>query len=70
MTDKANLNTHLKRRHVLLTAGVGGVGAAAAVVAVRSTGDAASATDVTAKSEKGGSRMTEHIANYYRTARV
>lgn len=69
MTDKANLNTNLKRRHFLLTAGVGGVGAAA-VVAVRSTGDAASATDVTAKSEKGGYRMTEHIANYYRTARV
>ncbi|MCQ9377651.1 formate dehydrogenase [Methyloversatilis sp. XJ19-49] len=70
MTDKDNLNTNLKRRHFLLTAGVGGVGAAAPVVAVRSTGDAAPATDATAKNETGGYRMTEHIANYYRTARV
>ncbi|WP_439537907.1 formate dehydrogenase [Methyloversatilis sp.] len=70
MTDKANLNANLKRRHFLLTAGVGGVGAAAAVVAVRSTGEAEPATDLTAKNEKGGYRMTEHIANYYRTARV
>ncbi|MDP3874128.1 MAG: formate dehydrogenase [Methyloversatilis sp.] len=70
MTDKDNLKANLKRRHFLLTAGIGGVGAAAAVVAVRSIGDTAPATGLTAKNEKGGYRMTEHIANYYRTARV
>jgi hypothetical protein len=40
MTDQANL----KRRHFLLTAGVGGVTAAAAVVAVRSGDASAEAT--------------------------
>ncbi|MDP2869829.1 formate dehydrogenase [Methyloversatilis sp.] len=70
MTDKDNLKANLKRRHFLLTAGIGGVGAAAAVMAVRSSGDAEPATDLAAKNGKGGYRMTEHIANYYRTARV
>jgi NhaP-type Na+/H+ or K+/H+ antiporter len=66
MTEKANL----KRRHFLLTAGVGGVGAAAAVVAVRTTGDSKEATAPTAQKDTRGYRMTEHIASYYRTARV
>lgn len=70
MTDKDNLKANLKRRHFLLTAGVGGVGAVAAVVAVRPTGDADQATDLSAKQDARGYRMTEHIANYYRTARV
>ncbi len=66
MTDQANL----KRRHFLLTAGVGGVAAAAAVVAVRSGDDSAAATEETVGADKRGYRMTEHIASYYRTARV
>lgn len=66
MTEKANL----KRRQFLLTAGVGGVSAAAAVVAVRSTGGDAGATATTAQTDRSGYRMTEHIAAYYRTARV
>jgi hypothetical protein len=66
MTDQANL----KRRHFLLTAGVGGVTAAAAVVAVRSGDESAEATETTAGTDKRGYRMTEHIASYYRTARV
>lgn len=66
MTEKANL----KRRQFLLTAGVGGVSAAAAVVAVRSTGSDAGATATTAQTHRSGYRMTEHIAAYYRTARV
>ena len=66
MTEKANL----KRRQFLLTAGVGGVSAAAAVVAVRSTGSDAAATATTAQTDRSGYRMTEHIAAYYRTARV
>lgn len=66
MTEKANL----KRRQFLLTAGVGGVSAAAAVVAVRSTGSDAAATGTTAQTDRSGYRMTEHIAAYYRTARV
>lgn len=67
MTQQANL----KRRHFLLTAGVGGVSAAAAVVAVRSTGEATVPTGASAPADdKRGYRMTEHIASYYRTARV
>jgi hypothetical protein len=66
MTEKANL----KRRQFLLTAGVGGVSAAAAVVAVRSNGNEAGTTDATAQANKSGYRMTEHVAAYYRTARV
>ncbi|WP_430434912.1 formate dehydrogenase [Methyloversatilis sp.] len=66
MTEKANL----KRRQFLLTAGVGGVSAAAAVVAVRFTGSDAGANATTAQTDRSGYRMTEHIAAYYRTARV
>lgn len=66
MTDKANL----KRRQFLLTAGVGGVSAAAAVVAVRSGGSDAAKTDTAAQADQGGYRLTEHVAAYYRTARV
>lgn len=66
MTEKANL----KRRQFLLTAGVGGVSAAAAVVAVRSSGSDAGTTGTTAQTDKSGYRMTEHIAAYYRSARV
>jgi hypothetical protein len=69
MTEKANL----KRRQFLLTAGVGGVSAAAAVVAVRSSGSDAGTTGTTgttAQTDRSGYRMTEHIAAYYRTARV
>lgn len=66
MTEKANL----KRRQFLLTAGVGGVSAAAAVVAVRSSGSDAGTTGTTSQTDRSGYRMTEHIAAYYRSARV
>lgn len=62
--------TNLKRRHFLLSAGVGGVGAAAAVVAVRSSGESGPDAVAATEQDKRGYRMTDHVAAYYRTARV
>jgi len=58
----------LGRRNFLLAVGAGGAATAAAIVA--KTG---SPTDVTAAEDKPGSRgykVSEHIRNYYRTAKV
>jgi hypothetical protein len=66
MTRQANL----KRRHFLLTAGVGGVSAAAAAVAMRAPAEPPPATETVAEPERDGYRLTEHVASYYRTARV
>ena len=62
--------TNLKRRHFLLTAGVGGVSAAAAVVATRAHAEPPPAAEAVAEPVQGGYRVTAHVASYYRTARV
>lgn len=60
--------SRLSRRKFLLTVGSGGAAAAAAVVAGRqpSTRDAAG----TARRTSQGYQVTEHVNNYYRTAKV
>jgi hypothetical protein len=57
------------RRNFLLAAGVGGVGAAAAIVAGRPKTKVAAAEDTA--SDKGTSyRATEHVLKYYKTTLV
>jgi thioredoxin reductase len=57
-----------KRRQFLMSAGLGGAGAAAALVAGRALMEQKPAAE---RQEPGkGYRLTAHIQNYYRTARV
>ena len=58
----------LSRRNFLLTAGAGGVATAAAMVA-RAPGGA---TQEKSKDKRAtqGYQVTEHVNNYYRTAKV
>ena len=58
----------LKRRHFLLTLGAGGV--SAATLAVAALPGAAVSTEVTAGTADVGYRETDHVRDYYRTARV
>jgi len=60
-------NAKLSRRNFLLTAGAGGAAAAAAVVTGRK---AAPGTAAATASGKRGYQVSEHINNYYRTAKV
>jgi hypothetical protein len=57
------------RRKFLLAAGLGGVGAAAAVVTATSKTKAATGT-APAVDKAGGYRLTEHIEKYYKTTKV
>jgi hypothetical protein len=59
----------LKRRHFLLTLGAGGVTAATLAVAAL-PGAAAVSTEVAAGTADAGYRETDHVRDYYRTARV
>lgn len=66
--------TKLSRRNFLLSLGAGGAAGAAAVAAV-STGSAVPAVPAVqeaAKAAATGERagVTEHMRNYYRTARI
>lgn len=63
--------TKLSRRNFLLSLGAGGAAGAAAVAAV-STGSAVPAVQEAAKAASTGERagVTEHMRNYYRTARI
>ena len=65
MTQK---NSKLSRRNFLLQAGVGGVAAAAAVVAGKQAAQSPSGNP--GKRQSQGYHATEHINNYYRTAKV
>jgi nitrous oxide reductase len=56
------------RRKFLLTAGLGGAGAAAAVVAGRNAVQAGGAAAGTAKPR--GYHVSEHILKYYKTTQV
>jgi hypothetical protein len=58
----------LTRRHFLLAVGAGGAASAAAIVARKET-DGAPSQDQTPESKKGY-QLTEHVRNYYRTAKI
>lgn len=62
-------STSLRRREFLLSVGLGGAGAAAALIAGKSGQDAKKAVD-TKTGGGSGYRVTEHVRNYYRTTRV
>jgi shikimate 5-dehydrogenase len=58
----------LSRRNFLLTLGAGGAATAAAIVAKQPPAPAgAGAKD---KRSRRGYQLTEHVTNYYRTAKV
>jgi hypothetical protein len=57
----------LSRRKFLLTVGAGSAATAAAVVATKKSGPAASGKG---KRATRGYHATEHVNNYYRTAKV
>ena len=57
----------LSRRKFLFTVGAGGAATAAAVVAAKKTTPAASGKG---KRATRGYQATEHVSNYYRTARI
>lgn len=57
----------LSRRNFLLTVGVGGAATAAAVVATKKSPPAARGQG---KRATRGYQATEHVSNYYRTAKV
>lgn len=62
--------TNFKRRKFMLGIGLGGVGVAAAVVGGRKLmEDTAQGSGVRDKGQRGY-RTTEHIQNYYKTARL
>ena len=65
--EAAPASTDPKRRRFLLTLGVGSAGAAAATVAALPA--AAAVNAATAQSE-AGYRETEHVRDYYRTAKL
>lgn len=65
MSDK---KTRLSRRNFLVTMGAGGAAAAAAVVATRPAPEAVA--KVGDKRSTQGYHVTEHVNNYYRSAKV
>lgn len=65
MNDK---KTRLSRRNFLVTLGAGGAAAAAAVVATKPSPEAV-AKDGGRRSSQGY-HVTEHVNNYYRSAKV
>ena len=58
----------LSRRHFLLAAGAGTAATAAAIVA-RKEPDSASSQEKNPETKKGY-QLTEHVRNYYRTAKI
>lgn len=62
-TSKAKLS----RRHFLLAVGAG-TATSAAVIVARKEADAPSPDQ--APESKGGYQLTEHVRNYYRTAKI
>ncbi|MGH8677908.1 MAG: twin-arginine translocation signal domain-containing protein [Burkholderiales bacterium] len=62
--------SRITRRHFLTALGLGGAGAAAAVLAAnQTTPDQKPKTDSGPQQEKGY-KVTAHVRNYYRTTRV
>jgi len=66
----ASLSGTLKRRNFLLTAGLGLGGAVAAVAGVKAVVKEQPAVLAAAQPQDKGYQATEHVRNYYRTARV
>lgn len=63
-----NSKSRLSRRNFLLAVSAGSVAATAAIVADRNPG---AQPDIQVKgAESKGYQLTEHIQNYYRTAKV
>ena len=60
----------LKRCHFLLSMGAGGVSAAAVAVAAIPGSAAAIEATTAANIDESGYRETEHVRDYYRTARL
>lgn len=58
----------LSRRNFLMTVGVGGAAAAAAIVGKK--GSAPVVPDGTDKRATSGYKVTQHVNNYYRTTKV
>lgn len=61
--------TNLRRRDFLRSVGLGGAGAAAAVIGGKALIDKAASTENKTGSGNGY-RLSEHVQNYYRTTRV
>jgi hypothetical protein len=64
-TSKAKLT----RRNFLLAAGAGSAAGVAAIAAVTKPGSPAASQDTSPESKKGY-QLTEHVRNYYRTAKI
>lgn len=64
-----NTSADLKRRSFLLALSTGGAGAAASVIAAPVSVVAPQAA-ATTTSDESGYRETEHVRDYYRTARI
>jgi hypothetical protein len=60
----------LSRRKFLLTVGAGGAATAAAVVATRKSTESSTPGSGKDKRATRGYHATEHVNNYYRTAKV
>src|SRR4051794_12434036 len=60
---------NLKRRRFLFTLGAGGAGAAAAAVAAVPGAAVIEATNVKPNDSGSGYRETQHVRDYYRTAK-
>lgn len=58
----------LSRRHFLLTVGAGGAAGAAAIVAKQA--DTGATPDAADKRATSGYKVSAHVENYYRTAKV
>ena len=67
-----NTSTDLKRRGFLLALSTGGAGAAASVIAAPIAAPIAvvAAQAATTSDDGSGYRETEHVRDYYRTARI
>lgn len=61
-------STRLSRRHFLFAAAAGSAAGAAAVVARKDSTSAAGKDN--APEAKKGYQLTEHVRNYYRTAKI
>ena len=70
VTAPPTSSADLKRRHFLLALGAGGVSAASVAVAALPGSAGAVETQAPAGTADAGYRETEHVRDYYRTARV
>lgn len=67
---EASISGNLKRRKFLLTTGLGIGGAVAAAAGVKALVKDEPAAPLAAQPKDQGYQATEHVRNYYRSARV